>query len=921
MNPQWSNQQQQQPRLQAQPTGYHPQQQQQQPMMTGGFMRPQPTGFYAGQQPQLGSFSAVPSAFVSTFMPANQMQQQPLQPMHTGYPAPVQQMQQQQPLPQFFAQHNQQVSGQAAVQVQWALTNDERRKYDQIFRAWDNGTGYITGQRALEVFRESGLERDDLMKIWALADRENRGKLNLAEFHVAMGLIYRRLSGNAIPDVLPQELVPPSSRDLNQSVDFLKDLLRNDTNARSTNLDPASASIGARQSPLGENKYAKVRSFNAGAAPDPTSSARKDATGYKHDDGQVKSYKSSSRHLDRRNVRFQGEDEDDELAGMRRDLQSTQQMLDSSMKDEDEDEDLKAEIEDLKYRIRRVKDDIEYNKTGRRTEAKDEERRRLERELLFLMHDKLPELEEKMRNRDRTKRSSDRAAARKRDARNNSSRYNDSRAARRGDSDSDDDEDGAREPERGYLRGSYGRDSPQPKRSNGASPSVRDTSDLSKARSIDAPAPPPPVAQQLEEKVPPPPPAPPAAAAAAPARKPQTAEERQAFIRTEAQRRVQERMRVLTGQSPSSTPPPETRTSVDSSVQDRIEQDKREAAERAANEDKAVQERERLRQLRLEEEKLGNLKKEEKQLADTSKALEKVGKEVTAAEMNSSGGDRTVADAARAELDAEERRLREREAELEEEKRKRRERVQQLEKEAADAKQAEADFLAKKASVPVKGKAPPPVPISRSAKAAPKPPPSRTSLAQAASAMSQPTPARNPSPKPVAAPAAPTPPPAPAAPPMPSASPAAKASGASTNPFHRLGASPATAPSAPAASSPASAPRGSNNPFFRPPTGAATSPAPAVAQPVPVRPPPPKTQPSDDWGDDRNTSGDDSSDDDDNDTPGQSVQQKRAGLAGLLFGGPGSAPTSRPGSAKPEESGTPGAPAPPRAPAAPLPKL
>ena len=28
----------------------------------------------------------------------------------------------------------------------------------------------------------------------ALADADNRGKLNLAEFHVAMGLIYRRAS-------------------------------------------------------------------------------------------------------------------------------------------------------------------------------------------------------------------------------------------------------------------------------------------------------------------------------------------------------------------------------------------------------------------------------------------------------------------------------------------------------------------------------------------------------------------------------------------------------------------------------------------------------------------------------------------------------------------------------------------------------
>lgn len=91
-------------------------------------------------------------------------------------------------------------------QVPWALSAEEQKNYDQIFRAWDQrGTGFISGTMAQEVFGQSGLERDDLMKIWSvrrssvclrsllrnLADSENRGKLNLAEFHVAMGLIYR----------------------------------------------------------------------------------------------------------------------------------------------------------------------------------------------------------------------------------------------------------------------------------------------------------------------------------------------------------------------------------------------------------------------------------------------------------------------------------------------------------------------------------------------------------------------------------------------------------------------------------------------------------------------------------------------------------------------------------------------------------
>ena len=67
---------------------------------------------------------------------------------------------------------------------------------------------------------------------------DNRGKLNIQEFHVAMALIYRRLNGNDLPVVLPPELVPASSKDLDQKVAFLKSLFRNDTNSRSTSTDP-----------------------------------------------------------------------------------------------------------------------------------------------------------------------------------------------------------------------------------------------------------------------------------------------------------------------------------------------------------------------------------------------------------------------------------------------------------------------------------------------------------------------------------------------------------------------------------------------------------------------------------------------------------------------------------------------------------
>jgi hypothetical protein len=119
------------------------------------------------------------------------------------------------PLEHSFQQQNQAHTGQATVPIPWALTPDEKKRYDQIFRAWDQqGTGFIEGRVSKEVFGQAGLDQNDLMAIWSvslkawlagmteltrplslhrnLADVADRGKLNIDEFHVAMGLIYRR---------------------------------------------------------------------------------------------------------------------------------------------------------------------------------------------------------------------------------------------------------------------------------------------------------------------------------------------------------------------------------------------------------------------------------------------------------------------------------------------------------------------------------------------------------------------------------------------------------------------------------------------------------------------------------------------------------------------------------------------------------
>jgi actin cytoskeleton-regulatory complex protein PAN1 len=70
-------------------------------------------------------------------------------------------------LQQSIAQLNQDKRGSAQHRIPWTLSKQERKQYDQIFRAWDTaGSGFLEGQKALEVFGASGLEKNDLIKIW-----------------------------------------------------------------------------------------------------------------------------------------------------------------------------------------------------------------------------------------------------------------------------------------------------------------------------------------------------------------------------------------------------------------------------------------------------------------------------------------------------------------------------------------------------------------------------------------------------------------------------------------------------------------------------------------------------------------------------------------------------------------------------------
>lgn len=134
-----------------------------------------------------------------------------------------------------------QMGGQLKDNVGWAITKQEKQIYDGIFIAWDTGRkGYIEGDVAISIFGKSGLSRPDLETVWNLCDSSNRGKLNKDEFAVAMHLVYRRLNGLELPLRLPPELVPPSAKLLQDSVDSLKSSLKGGSASRNSPVNSVS---------------------------------------------------------------------------------------------------------------------------------------------------------------------------------------------------------------------------------------------------------------------------------------------------------------------------------------------------------------------------------------------------------------------------------------------------------------------------------------------------------------------------------------------------------------------------------------------------------------------------------------------------------------------------------------------------------
>ncbi|KAK3370854.1 hypothetical protein B0T24DRAFT_627197 [Lasiosphaeria ovina] len=95
------------------------------------------------------------------------------------------------------------------------LTPEKVAQYAGLFerQTLQNGN-MLPGEQAKQIFEKSGLPNDLLVRIWMLADTEQRGALVLTEFVIAMHLLTSMKTGTlrGLPNILPAALYEAATR-------------------------------------------------------------------------------------------------------------------------------------------------------------------------------------------------------------------------------------------------------------------------------------------------------------------------------------------------------------------------------------------------------------------------------------------------------------------------------------------------------------------------------------------------------------------------------------------------------------------------------------------------------------------------------------------------------------------------------------
>ncbi|KAH3670279.1 hypothetical protein WICMUC_004932 [Wickerhamomyces mucosus] len=103
------------------------------------------------------------------------------------------------------------------------ISSEEKRLFNKIFDNYDTSKkGLLDAEISAEIFRKSGLNREELENIWDLITRANQTHLDKESFQLGMWLVYKRLNGFQLPEVLPESLKPSSLKILDNVKNQLK---------------------------------------------------------------------------------------------------------------------------------------------------------------------------------------------------------------------------------------------------------------------------------------------------------------------------------------------------------------------------------------------------------------------------------------------------------------------------------------------------------------------------------------------------------------------------------------------------------------------------------------------------------------------------------------------------------------------------
>lgn len=89
----------------------------------------------------------------------------------------------------------------------FVVTTKEKLRFEQQFNALGPVNGIVTGGQAKGFLLKSGLSPVLLGQIWALADTDADGKMDLIEFSIACKLISLKLRNVEVPKMLPPTLI------------------------------------------------------------------------------------------------------------------------------------------------------------------------------------------------------------------------------------------------------------------------------------------------------------------------------------------------------------------------------------------------------------------------------------------------------------------------------------------------------------------------------------------------------------------------------------------------------------------------------------------------------------------------------------------------------------------------------------------